>query len=50
MSKYNKNKVEFERDDDYGILKKALDVELPDDFDPNITPQNGLIYFLILHY
>lgn len=29
-------------DDDYGLLKKALDVEIPDDFDPEKIPENGL--------
>lgn len=33
--------AESSSDDDSGMLKKALDVTLPDDFDPNITPQNG---------
>lgn len=28
-------------DDDYGILKKALDVEIPENFDPTKIPTNG---------
>lgn len=32
-------------DEDYGILKKALDVEIPDDFDPTKVPQNGQYTF-----
>lgn len=30
-------------DDDGGMLKRALDVSLPDNFDPNIIPQSGKI-------
>lgn len=47
MSKGNKHKMVLERDDDYGILKKALDVEIPDDFDPNKIPQNGMYFNLL---
>lgn len=28
-------------DEEVGFLKKALDVNLPDDFDPNSIPQTG---------
>lgn len=28
-------------DEELGLLRKALDVELPNDFDPNKIPQNG---------
>lgn len=31
-------------EDSTGMLKKALDVTLPDDFDPNIVPQNGKMF------
>lgn len=34
---------ESSSDEEAGMLKKALDVTLPDDFDPNIVPQNGKI-------
>jgi hypothetical protein len=30
-----------EEEDDYGILKKALHVELPENFNPNKIPQTG---------
>ncbi|GJQ86865.1 hypothetical protein Trydic_g19533 [Trypoxylus dichotomus] len=32
------------------MLKKALDVTLPDDFDPNIVPQNGEEYLQLVMY
>lgn len=38
----SRNKAQLERDDDHGILKKCLDVELPDDFDPTKIPENGM--------
>lgn len=33
-------------DEELGLLRKALDVELPGDFDPNKIPQNGTIEIL----
>jgi hypothetical protein len=30
-----------EEEDGYGILKKALHVELPENFNPNKIPQTG---------
>ncbi|KAI4462273.1 gemin2 [Holotrichia oblita] len=44
---------EFEEsssDEDCGMLKKALDVSLPEDFDPNIVPQNGEEYLQLVMY
>lgn len=32
-------------DEELGLLRKALDVELPSDFDPNKVPQNGTLLF-----
>ena len=31
-----------EEDDDSGILKQALHVEFPDDFNPDKVPQTGI--------
>lgn len=35
---------ESSSEEDCGMLKKALDVSLPEDFDPNIVPQNGKLF------
>lgn len=35
-------------EDDAGLLKKALDVELPENFDPNKIPENGKFFFCLL--
>lgn len=34
---------ESSSEEEQGILKKALDVELPDNFDPNKVPTTGII-------
>ncbi|XP_023018819.2 gemin 2 [Leptinotarsa decemlineata] len=33
-----------DNDDDCGLLKKAIDVKLPENFDPNSIPQDGFEY------
>lgn len=40
---------EGESDEELGLLRKALDVDLPSDFDPNKIPQNGLFMPLKFH-
>lgn len=33
---------DYSEDEDLGLLKKALYVELPENFDPNKIPSNGI--------
>lgn len=38
----------YDDNDDEGLLKKALDVNLPKDFDPDKLPETGWFFFVII--